>query len=196
MPDLNVTQQRIQAQEDEPAGSESEHILQSTMRSTPGPERCIYLNKESAKVNSGLCFASGSPTNVANAFGTNNYHISLPAPLPMPAASFKPKPTVGQLVRRLLHPPPHAFVHGVLSIQWVMGAIGADEFDFRSSDERYVLTQTSPIRRLGLALGIPRLLLEWLCGDEKFVTPSEQNVCLTPGFFDELGRSNAFSVDR
>ena len=149
----------------------------------------MYSNKESTKVNSGLCFGQSTFTDSRSIFQVsalvNELELS-----PLLASPLPPKfePTTDQLVRRLLSPPPHAFLHGVLSIQWVIGAVGMPEFRFRDSDERYVLAEGSKLRIHGKALGLPAAYLEWLCGDDEEVMSSEQGLCLTPEFFQGIGR--------
>ncbi|ORY11403.1 hypothetical protein BCR34DRAFT_601354 [Clohesyomyces aquaticus] len=88
------------------------------------------------------------------------------------------------IVRHLLTPPPHAFLNGVLAINWVVGAAGSSHFEFRDADERIVLTQSSVIRQHGAALGLPRALLGWLCGNDPEFTSTEESMILTPDFFE------------
>lgn len=57
MPDLNIPQQSIQTQEDEPAGSELEHIPQSTMHSTHGPVIDFVVAAACARVAFALAFS-------------------------------------------------------------------------------------------------------------------------------------------
>lgn len=153
------------------------------------PERNMYSNKESAKVNSGLYFGQSTFADPPSIF-----QVSAPATeleiSPLMSSPLAPKlePTNDQLVRRLLSPPPHAFLHGMLSIQWVIGAVGMHEFKFRDSDERYVLTEGSKLRIYGKAFGLPAAYLEWLCGDDEEVMASDQGLCLIPGFFEGIGR--------
>jgi hypothetical protein len=99
--------------------------------------------------------------------------------------SAKREPTIEQLVQQLLEPPSHAFPHGTLSIQWVLGLVGMRHFVFRDKDERYVLVAHSELRQRGRDLGLPAIYLEWLCGVDGG-TAAEQSVCLTPGFFMEI----------
>jgi len=153
------------------------------------PERSVYSNKESAKVNSGLCFGQSTFTDPPRIFQVSALATELElSPLMASPLAPKFKPTTYQLMRRLLSPPPHAFLHGILSIHWVIGAVGMPEFRFRDSDERYVLAEGSKLRIHGKALGLPAAYLEWLCGDYEEVMSSEQGLCLTPGFFQGIGR--------
>ena len=73
-------------------------------------------------------------------------------------------------------------------MQWVFSVVGIRAFEFRTSDERYVLRLDSELRMQGKELGVPGLLMEWLCGDEEGVGAGEQGVFLTRGFFEDLER--------
>ncbi|KAF1836785.1 hypothetical protein BDW02DRAFT_492836 [Decorospora gaudefroyi] len=143
----------------------------------PSPERNQYSNKESSKVNAGLAFGLANSSNAPQAiinFGTLPFSCVVP----------EPKPSLRSLVNTLCHPPAHAFVHGTLSIQWVLGAVGMRQFVFREADERYVLKPDSRLRLSGLRLGLPGVYIEWLCGDEEGVTATEQGMVLTREFFE------------
>ncbi|KAF1935709.1 hypothetical protein EJ02DRAFT_360917 [Clathrospora elynae] len=160
----------------------------------PTPERNRYSNKESVKVNAGLDFGGFVDANGPGAETSDNQWTSNRPVMDMdfslltlPPVVPEAKSTIEQLVVRLLDPPPHAFPHGTLSIQWVIGAVGMAHLAFRNRDERYVLGQDSGLRNQGLGLGIPVAYLEWLCGDEE-ATSSEQGMCLTRAFFMELER--------
>ncbi|KAF1358146.1 hypothetical protein EJ07DRAFT_66528, partial [Lizonia empirigonia] len=160
----------------------------------PSLERNQYSNKQSARVNAGLgygvshseteagvkataeqCTLSGNTSAVDMDFSQLNAAFQLPLPT---------SPTVEHLVRTLLHPQPHAFPHGVLSMQWVIGALGQTHFRFRESDERYILAPDSIVRTEGMHLGLPPAYLEWLCGNEEGSSPTEQGMLLTPDFFE------------
>lgn len=155
-------------------------------------ERLQYSNKESVKVNSGLCYGTWyNPDSISTAetgfFNTNKPAVDmnfsqLTAPIVAPA----PPPSAQALVYKLLHPPPHAFVHGVLSMQWVIGVIGQQHITFRNNDERYVLASDSELRKKGTAFGISALYMEWLCGDDEDVSATEQGLHLTPEYLDEV----------
>jgi hypothetical protein len=106
--------------------------------------------------------------------------------LVVPIVAPEAKPTSETLANRLLHPPSHAFVHGVLSMQWVIGVVGQEHIEFRANDERYVLARASYLRDKGTSLGLPALYMEWLCGDDDEVSAAEQGVNLTPDFFDDI----------
>jgi hypothetical protein len=149
----------------------------------PNPERIQYSNKESAKVNAGIDTAHGM-TNVRTAFSTNMpvVHIDF-SQLSIPIVQAEPKPSTEALVHRLLNPPRHAFVHGMISMHWVIGALGREHIAFRNSDERYVLARDSGLRK---ELSIPALYLEWLCGDNEDASATELGVYLTPEYFDEI----------
>lgn len=167
-----------------------------TVQSTPTfgmplPDRNQYSNKESAKINAGLEFGGGAVEGgtleePASLLATNMPAVNIDfSQLIVPIAAPEPKPSPEELVRRLLDPPPHAFVHGVLSMQWVRGVVGGAHFDFRESDERYVLAKKSELRRRAGELGLPAVYLEWLCGDDEEVSSNEQSMYLTPEFFNE-----------
>ncbi|KAF1924396.1 uncharacterized protein M421DRAFT_72769, partial [Didymella exigua CBS 183.55] len=83
------------------------------------------------------------------------------------------------LVRTLFCPPTHAFLYGVLSIQRVIGAVGQAHFDYRASDERYVLRPNPEVRTQSKRLGLPGVYVEWLYGDEEAASPTEQGMLLT-----------------
>jgi hypothetical protein len=158
----------------------------------PNQERICYSNKESIKVNAGLghggwqdrdqgenCAAGSLQTNMT-AVDIDFSQLIVPIVLP------EPKPTSEALAGRLLHPPPHAFVYGTLSIQWVVGVVGHRHIVFRNSDERYVISKSSDLRNKGTALGLPALYMEWLCGDDDEISATEQSVALTPQFFNDI----------
>jgi hypothetical protein len=149
----------------------------------PNPERIQYSNKESAKVNAGID-TNDSMTNMQTAFSTNKpvVHIDF-SQLIIPAVQAEPKPDTEALVQRLLNPPRHAFVHGTISIHWVIGVVGREHIAFRNSDERYVLALDSALRK---ELSVPALYMEWLCGDDEEASATELGVYLTPGYFDEI----------
>ncbi|KAF2624416.1 hypothetical protein BU25DRAFT_348183, partial [Macroventuria anomochaeta] len=105
----------------------------------------------------------------------------------VPFQSFLPTPpSTEQLVHTFLRPPPHAFPHCVLSIQWVIDALGQSHFRFRWIDERYALTIDSSVRIGGVRLGLPPIYMEWLCGDEEESSPTEQSMLLIRIFFEEV----------
>ncbi|KAH7401757.1 hypothetical protein DE146DRAFT_631055 [Phaeosphaeria sp. MPI-PUGE-AT-0046c] len=119
------------------------------------------LNKGSVKFNSGFRYSSCD-----NLFLQDKTTVGLlPANKPTvvldfgqlfaPVVTSEFKPSTGDLVQLLAHPPAHAFVYGTLSIQWVLGAVGKQHFRFRVSDERYVLTPEADLRKRGAALGLP-----------------------------------------
>jgi hypothetical protein len=159
--------------------------------SMPNPDRIRYSNKESAKVNAGLGYGAWhneqKEDSAADLLHTNKPAVDIDfsqliAPILLP----EHRPTSEVLARRLLYPPPYAFVHGTLSIQWVIGVVGRKHIQFRKNDERYVLAKSSDLRKRGAALGLPALYMEWLCGDDSEISAAEQNVALTPSFFDNL----------
>lgn len=171
------------------------HTAHSTLTGMPSFDRNKYSNKESAKVNQGLPFwfpiddnETANNTNVAKALTSQAPALKIAfgrftMPTMPPAASTLTE----QLVRLLLSPPPHAFLHGVLSIQWVIGAVGRlQHFIFRSSDERFLLKEDSELRNRGANLGMPAPYMEWICGDDEGITAAEQGLCLTSEFFEEL----------
>jgi hypothetical protein len=162
--------------------------------STPDPEFNEYANKQSAMVNAGLDFDGTTRTDGGEAVSdTTASNPNMTESAPVVDFDFRisavmcptTNPGVDALVRVLLSPPPHAFLYGVLSIQWVLGAIGQAHFDFRITDERYVLKPKSEVRTQGQRLGLPNIYLEWLCGDEEGESPTEQGMFLTPQYFEE-----------
>jgi hypothetical protein len=173
----------------------------------PSPERNQYSNKESGKVNSGLDFGLSGSTDTSltasseepavrpdssSPFASNAPAVDIDFSLlcPPPVAR-EPQPSLEKLVHRLLHPPPHAFLHGSFSIQWVIGAVGYRHFTFRNSDERWVLRPESGLTERGRALGIPVVLWEWLAGGEDGGSASELGVVLTREFFEGLEREGS-----
>lgn len=158
-------------------------------RRMPDPELSTYFNKQSGKVNSGL-----SLLDVAHGFrprskGANDDTLfaevdfrqyNVPAHL---SATAPANPPTEQLVQSLLHPPAHAFLHGVLAFQWIIGTLGYCHFVLRESDERYILSTDSAIRTEGLRFGLPSVLLEWLCGTMEHSSPTEQAMLFTQDFF-------------
>ncbi|EAT88581.1 hypothetical protein HBI56_042990 [Parastagonospora nodorum] len=160
--------------------------------SMPDPDRICYSNKESAKVNIGLDCVSWYDQDLEFAHADGPFSTNKPAvdvdfsQLICPIVAPESKPSVEALVSRLLNPPPHAFVYRTLSIQWVIGAMGQRHVEFRESDERYVLAQNSELRRMGTALGMPALYMEWLCGDDEDISATDQGVHLTPDYFEEV----------
>jgi hypothetical protein len=164
----------------------------------PSPEQNQYSNKQSTKVNAGLCFGAGADQSNTETSTTSEVVISnsyaptmdidfsqLVVPIQLSSKS-SAAPPVEQLVRILVHPPQHAFLHGVLSIQWVIGATGQSHFHFRYSDERYILAPGSSVRTEGTRLGLPPVYMEWLCGEEEESSPTEQGMLLTRKFFEGL----------
>ncbi|KZM21657.1 uncharacterized protein EKO05_0008001 [Ascochyta rabiei] len=160
----------------------------------PSLEHSQYSNKQSAKVNAGIHFGGTNSetedrvqaTMEMFVFNSNIPALSIdfsrfevPTQIPAPIG-----PTAEELIRTLLCPPLHAFLHGVLSMQWVVGVLGQSHFRFRNSDERYVLAPDSNVRTEGTRLGLPPVYLEWLCGDEEGSSPTEQSMLLTPRFFE------------
>ncbi|KAF1845595.1 uncharacterized protein K460DRAFT_111474 [Cucurbitaria berberidis CBS 394.84] len=169
-------------------------IYSAATLSMPNPERNRYSNKESAKVNAGLECGSGAisgciPKESNAMLTTNTPALNIDFGQLM-VSSITPEPRLDtkEQVHCMLHPPPYAFVHGVLSIQWVRGAVGEDHFVFRESDERYVLSRASQLRLRGAALGIPMLYMEWLCGNSEAVSSTEAGMYLTPELFEEIQR--------
>jgi hypothetical protein len=158
----------------------------------PSSERNRYSNKESVKVNAGLAYGSRHEHDEDEDCAALYLWTGKPAvdidfsQLIAPITPPEPKPTSEALANRLLTPPPHAFVHGVLSMQWVIGLVGKEHIEFRAKDERYVLAQASHLRESGTSLGLPALYMEWLRGDDAEVSASELGVNLTPAFFKDI----------
>ena len=174
-------------------GSLPSHTIRSALIvGMPLIERNQYSNKESGKVNAGLEFGGsaikgGAREESASTLVTNTSAVNIDfSQLNVPVVLPEQRLSIEELVQRLLHPPPHAFIYGILSIQWVRGAVDGDQFDFRESDERYVLSQDSELRKHGGELGMPAVYIEWLCGDSEEVSSTEQSVYLTPELFDEI----------
>ncbi|KAF2463515.1 uncharacterized protein BDR25DRAFT_319893 [Lindgomyces ingoldianus] len=132
------------------------------------------FNKQSALVNSGLTFRSSDAFNF-------NFNISSFV-IPRRNQTLEKRST-RDVVRQLLTPPSHAFVHGVLSINWVVGTVGKEQFRPRESDERLVLKRSSELRLQGASLGLPGAYHGWLCGDDPDYTSTEESMILTPEFF-------------
>ncbi|KAF2003525.1 hypothetical protein P154DRAFT_486800, partial [Amniculicola lignicola CBS 123094] len=110
-------------------------------------------------------------------------HVISPATL-FRLRTQRPVP-IQDVVRRLLSPPPHAFVNGTLSIRWVIGAAGYHNFEFRKEDERWVLKKNSELRARGELYGLPRAFSAWLSGDDPDYTAAEEGMILTPEFFEK-----------
>ncbi|KAF1914871.1 hypothetical protein BDU57DRAFT_454841 [Ampelomyces quisqualis] len=157
----------------------------------PNFERLQYSNKESVKVNMGLTYGTRHDSNRISTASvgthTNNPAVDVDfARLTAPMVASARQLGTAALIHKLLHPPPHAFVYGVLSMQWVIGVIGPQHIKFRNNDERYVLAFNSQLRTQGAAYGIPVLYREWLCGDDEEMSATEQGLHLTPGYFEEV----------
>ncbi|KAF3005962.1 hypothetical protein E8E13_010253 [Curvularia kusanoi] len=159
---------------------------------TPDPEHSRYFNKQSVKVNCGLkefeatqdhqeCRMIAPNETTMEDVGFGQYADS--AHIPQIVPTF---PSTEQLVHHLLHPPAHAFLHGVLSLQWVVGALGFLHFILRESDERYILSPGSTVRTEGASLGMPLTYLEWLCGTVEHSSPTEQAMLFTQKYFQTL----------
>jgi hypothetical protein len=160
--------------------------LGTSLFNMPNADRIRYSNKESVKVNAGIDIGHWM-TDVESAFSTSKPVVNIRfCQFMVPVVAPEAKPTTEALVRRLLNPPPHAFVHGTISIHWVIAAVGREHIQFRNSDERYVLAQDSTLRKQGIVLGIPALYMEWLCGNDEEVSAAELGVYLTLEFFDEV----------
>ena len=147
--------------------------------------RVHYLNRESGQVNSGLSaqpngmnrsHAFASPSPVADVDLSPFIISSSLVPLPM-------IPTIEDIVAQLLKPPTHAFVHGVISISWVISVASFTHLECRHADGRFVLRHDSELRTKGRELGIPAAFLEWMCGDDEESSPTEQGMMLTQEFF-------------
>ncbi|KAF2280787.1 uncharacterized protein EI97DRAFT_8466 [Westerdykella ornata] len=152
-------------------------------------ERFQHFNTESAKINAGLHMPAGRHVahDLLPVFSRNwtpvdidfsTFRVSQHSPSPQ-------KPTAKDIVRSLLCPPPHAFVHGVLSINWVIAVAGATHFECRRSDGRYILKKDSPLRKWGKQLGLPAVYREWLCGDDEERGAAEDGMWLTEEFFEK-----------
>jgi hypothetical protein len=163
------------------------------------PDRTQHFNKQSCKVNAGLTFGGAtydgeetvSPAAFLNALpeAVANFDFSVfvvPRSTPKPRISAQlAQAQAADIVKRLLNPPAHAFVHGVLSLNWVISVAGSENFECRPRDGRFVLKRTSVLRSRGRELGLPAAYAEWLCGDEEGGSASEQGLLLTREFFEK-----------
>jgi hypothetical protein len=161
-------------------------------------ERNHTFNKASAKVNSGLSLGLGASYDGDTAFSpfamnTPILGIDFSAfQVPVQTLPVLPKrkaatsnTTVEVIIRRLLAPPPHAFVHGVLSLNWVIATAGAAEFKNREGDGRFVLSRTSLLNAKGREMGLPGMLWEWMCGGDGDVVQEDMGMGLTREFFEK-----------
>lgn len=161
-----------------PSPSHTKYLAVRTSGSVvPLPDRNAHGNRESTRVNIGLTF-TGGPDHPD--FPTIPHHAL--AKLTLPETTPAEAPTIEELIPRLIHPPPHAYLYNILSLAWVRSVLG-EHLVFRPSDERYVLARDSELRTHGRSLGVPTLLLDWLCGDDEAIGSSEQNIMLTPDVF-------------
>lgn len=165
---------------------ELSHVDDSSM--LPDPEHSRYFNRQSTKVNSGLSFSgrrqsTESVNDNTSAIDVGFSQSNFPTQTPQTVSAL---PSTEQLIHTLLHPPPHAFPQGVLSFQWVVGALGYCHFVLRESDERYTLSSDSLVREEGGRLGMPIVYMEWLCGDDEHSSPTEQAMLLTEHSFESL----------
>lgn len=172
----------------------------ATDENTPDAEFSEYANRQSVKINAGLDLCR--PTEIDSGDGTiespvAHQHLANGtlvvdvnfSALEVPAGPYLPAhPATNHLVHILLSPPSHAFLHGVLSIQWVIGALGQHHFKFQTSNERYVLRPDSEMRTQGSRLGLPGAYFEWLCGDEEEASLTEQSMLLTQEYFEGIER--------
>ncbi|KAF2710359.1 hypothetical protein K504DRAFT_260119 [Pleomassaria siparia CBS 279.74] len=171
-----------------------------------GSELAERFNKESGKVNAQLsafpsallcgrdktgAWASNSPV------GDIEFSRLAVPTLPMPprlnvkeyaperlASHRLPIPIAASALQLLKKPPEHAYVHGVLSINWVLAAIGRQHFITRKGDGRLVLRQLSELRTRGEEWGLQGALLGWLKGDDANVSANEEGMMLTREFFE------------
>jgi hypothetical protein len=191
LPDMYVTAQPCSIEIGHSLVSRS--INQTTM---PSPERNQYSNKEAAKVNAGIGFGGAETAETAETVQQGPFSTNVPAvdidfsKLVILIVARESRTSTEKLVSSMLQPPRHAFVYGTLSMQWVMGAVGHQSFDFREADERYVLVADSDLRKRGAELGLPAIYVEWLCGDDSDTTASDLGVYLTPEFFKQTAHEN------
>jgi hypothetical protein len=131
----------------------------------------------------------GDADDIKSAFALNINMANLGSTLSSFAVPIQPPPkrtiTTEGIVARLLTPPPHAFVHGVLNLNWTISVAGIKHFTYRDDTERYVLKPDSELRLHGKELGLPAVYYEWLCGDNPERSASEDGVMLTPRFFEK-----------
>jgi hypothetical protein len=170
-------------------------------RRMPDPELSTYFNKQSGKVNSGLslfdvtqgCRPRSKGANEDTLFAEVDFRqFNVPARF---FATAPANPPTEQLVQSLLHPPAHAFLHGVISFHWIVGTLGFCHFVLRESDERYILSTESAVRTEGLHFGLPNVLLEWLCGTMEHSSPTEQAMLFTKDFFQGLSDEQERGLD-
>jgi hypothetical protein len=176
-------------------------------------ERSQRFNRESVKVNIGLPLYTAAPVgregtttdieNTTNAWFPNKPPTAIefnlftvPVTTPPTYPPVKPRtlrrtlnvsPSISvsqEAIERLRRPPSHAFVHGVLSINWVLAAVGREHFVVRRIDGRLVLRKRSGLR-FG-EWGLKGALVEWLKGDEG-VSAAEEGLVLTSEFFEKEG---------
>jgi hypothetical protein len=189
-----ISFQDAQGLKDKPqdtAATQRSFVYHDLTYSMPNPDRILYSNKESTRVNIGLdygcCYHQDLEFEEVGPWCTNKPAVDIDfSKLIVPVVANEPKLSIEALVQRLLSPPPHAFVYGTLSIQWIIGAVGQKHMSFRERDERYVLAQDSGLRSRGAALSMPALYMEWLCGDDDAISATEQCVHLTPEYFKEV----------
>ncbi|KAF2013617.1 hypothetical protein BU24DRAFT_411340 [Aaosphaeria arxii CBS 175.79] len=146
------------------------------------------FNIQSLEVNSGRT-VGGIPGreihSLESAFATNSLPVDFDfASIKVIPTFRKSEPELRDIVSRLLCPPPNAFVYSVLSINWVVGVIGYNNFEYRREDARFILKQDSSIRKYGRELGIPASYHEWLCGDSPDQSATEQGMILVAEFFE------------
>lgn len=134
------------------------------------PEQHRLFNRQSTKVNSGLDFGAaqndgdGDDNDVKSAFALNINMADLGDTLRSFVVPIQPPRkrtlTTEEIVARLLAPPPHAFVHGVLNLNWTISVAGIKHFKYRDDTERYVLKAESELRLHGKELGLPAVYYE------------------------------------
>lgn len=153
------------------------------------PERYQHFNKQSVKVNNGLTFRSTDFDRqvVTSAFASDvpPTDIDFSVFIVPASTSLTVTKVSADTVHRLLNPPKHAFTHGVLSINWVIGLVGAAQFRCRERDERFLLKKESILRIKGRKLGLPAAYHEWLCGDDPGGSSTEEGTLLTKEFFEK-----------
>lgn len=117
------------------------------------------FNRASYRVNTGLPFNASPPALPPSI-------TSLDFSLTTISLTFTPSspPTLQSRIQILLHPPAHAFQHGVLTLNWAISVLGMQEFEQRGDgDGRWVLKRDSEVRVRGREMSIPAMLWEWLC---------------------------------
>jgi hypothetical protein len=131
------------------------------------------------------------PSASASATGTNEYGDV--SPFDAWGMRFLPGPRpfeeqLGPVAERLLDPPATVWPQGrsaVVSIEWVVSLIGADEFEYNEQTDRMMLRRDSPWRRFGYHY-LPYDYYVWIRGNPSDETSRQKDYLLTPGMLSGL----------